>query len=42
MHLIVPWARIGGIVVLAFLASLLTTYLPARRAARHPGRSASL
>src|SRR5207248_10528409 len=34
MHLIVPWVRIGGIVVLSYLASLLTTYLPARRAAR--------
>jgi len=34
MHPIVPWARIAGIVVLAYLASLLTTYLPARQAAR--------
>ncbi len=34
MRAIVPWARIGGIVLLAYLASLLTTYLPARQAAR--------
>jgi ABC-type lipoprotein release transport system permease subunit len=34
MRLIVPWARIVGIVELAYLASLLTTYLLARRAAR--------
>jgi len=34
MHAIIPWARIGGIVLLAYLASLLTTYLPARQAAR--------
>ncbi len=34
MRAIIPWARIGGIVLLAYLASLLTTYLPARQAAR--------
>ena len=34
MHAVVPWARIAGIVLLAYLASLLTTYLPARQAAR--------
>ncbi len=34
VHAVVPWARIAGIVALAYLASLLTTYLPARQAAR--------
>ncbi|SRR5579883_1016231 len=34
LHVIVPWGQILGIVALAYLASLLTTYLPARQAAR--------
>ena len=34
MHLIIPWLRIAGIIALAYVASLLTTYLPARQAVR--------
>jgi putative ABC transport system permease protein len=33
VQLVVPWGQIGIIVALAYLASLLTTYLPARQAA---------
>jgi ABC-type antimicrobial peptide transport system permease subunit len=34
VHIIVPWLQIGGIALLAYAASLLTTYLPAWQAAR--------
>jgi putative ABC transport system permease protein len=34
IHLVVPWLQIGGIALLAYAASLLTTYLPAWQAAR--------
>ena len=34
LHLVIPWARVAMIVVGAYLASLLTTYLPAWQASR--------
>jgi putative ABC transport system permease protein len=34
IELIVPWGQIGLIVLLAYLASLCTTYLPAWQASR--------
>jgi putative ABC transport system permease protein len=34
LHVVIPWGQIGLIVLLAYAASLLTTYLPARQAAR--------
>jgi len=34
MRTVIPWGRISAIVGIAYVASLLTTYLPARQAAR--------
>jgi putative ABC transport system permease protein len=34
LQLVIPWQQIGGIVLLAYAASLLTTYLPSWQAAR--------
>ena len=34
LNAIVPWGRVGFIIVVAYLASLLTTFIPAYRAAR--------
>lgn len=37
---VIPWARIGIIIVIAYVASLVTTYLPARQAASvHPAEA---
>jgi putative ABC transport system permease protein len=34
LNTVIPWARIGLITGIAYLASLTTTFLPARQAAR--------
>jgi len=34
LSLVIPWTQIGVIVLIAYLASLLTTYLPAWQASR--------
>jgi len=34
LHLVIPWGQVGGIILLTYIASLLTTYLPAWQASR--------
>jgi putative ABC transport system permease protein len=34
VRLVIPWVNIGGIVAIAYVAALVTTYLPARQASR--------